>query len=129
MKGSKPFILLFLFIIFTKFVIGQTGIITGTIVESGSDEPLPYANVALFIAIDSSNVLKGATSAEDGKFIFESIPEGKYFISAAGLKPFHIAMAIRQGAFLVIVILVIIFSFPEGSGPGDFCNHLKSFFF
>jgi hypothetical protein len=67
-------------------VIGQSQV-SGLLLESGS-KPLPFANVLLLQAKDSS-LVKGAVTDERGRYSFEKIINGNYVIKAfmLGYKP------------------------------------------
>ena len=55
-----------------------------------TNEPLPYANLVVFKASDSSMV-KGAMSDDLGSFLVEKVPSGKYYVSASilGFKTYN----------------------------------------
>jgi outer membrane receptor protein involved in Fe transport len=55
------------------------GHVKGTIVDSKSSEPVPFANVMLKHANDSSFV-SGTVSGNNGEFILPNIKEGKYYL-------------------------------------------------
>ena len=57
-------------------------IVTGTVVEFESREPLQYANVILFSNIDSTQVSGGTTNV-DGRFRLDDIAEGNYYIKVS----------------------------------------------
>jgi outer membrane receptor protein involved in Fe transport len=77
---------LFLSLLVTSFEISaQTQrIISGTVIEFETKEPLQYANVILFNKIDSSQASGGVTDV-DGRFRLENITEGNYFIKISFL--------------------------------------------
>jgi hypothetical protein len=56
--------------------------ITGTVVESQTQEPLQYANVVLLNSVDSSMVY-GTVTNLDGEFRFDNINKGKYIIKVS----------------------------------------------
>tara|TARA_R110000744_G_scaffold9421_5_gene30171 strand:- start:5826 stop:8270 length:2445 start_codon:yes stop_codon:yes gene_type:complete len=66
-----------------------TAQISGNI-ETAKNEPLPYANLVVFKASDSSMV-KGAMSDDLGSFLVEKVPSGKYYVSASilGFKTYN----------------------------------------
>jgi len=74
-------LLLFIFLIIPACLLNsQTqGIISGTIIEFETREPLQYANVVLLNSTDSTMVA-GAVTNVDGRFRLDNIKEGNYFI-------------------------------------------------
>lgn len=72
MKQFKQLITLF-FLIFTGFTFAQTGIVSGTIMDSEFNDVLPYANVVV------KGTTKGTTTDFDGKYALE-LAEGTYTI-------------------------------------------------
>src|SRR4051812_13964191 len=72
------FIFLFLFF---HFASAQTGTIKGIIKDPGG-KPMQYANVLLLKSLDSS-LVKGTISDSSGRYSFENIEKGKYFITAS----------------------------------------------
>ncbi|MCK5468129.1 MAG: carboxypeptidase-like regulatory domain-containing protein, partial [Cyclobacteriaceae bacterium] len=71
-----PLILLFS-IIFLNTADAQKGVISGEIIDSQSNEKVPFASIALFQQ-DYSNTVKGVVSDENGKFNLHKIPYGNY---------------------------------------------------
>ena len=71
-------------------VNGQSGEITGQLFGP-DEEPVIYANVVLHLAQDSS-IVKVEPSDDSGRFNFQQIETGKYFIKATyvGLAPLSI---------------------------------------
>nr|WP_319269855.1 TonB-dependent receptor [uncultured Draconibacterium sp.] len=59
----------------------KKGTITGAVVESSTNAPLQYAQVALYNSADSS-LVNGAISDSTGVFSLEKIPNGNYFLKA-----------------------------------------------
>ncbi|MBN2262909.1 MAG: TonB-dependent receptor [Prolixibacteraceae bacterium] len=57
------------------------GSLKGKIVESGSNVPLEYANIAIFSSADSS-LVSGANAGPDGSFMITGIKPGKYYADA-----------------------------------------------
>jgi len=51
-------------------------------ITSASNELLPYANMVVFKASDSS-IVKGAMSDDLGSFLVEKVPAGTYYVSAS----------------------------------------------
>ena len=72
MKQFKQLTTLF-FLIFTGFSFAQTGILSGTVMDSEFNDVLPYANVVV------KGSTKGTTTDFDGKYVLE-LPEGTYTI-------------------------------------------------
>ena len=68
-----------LFCALTLLSSAQTQTIKGTIIEEGSGSPIPFANVYL---LDTDPPF-GTISNEEGKFILEEIPIGRYDIQAS----------------------------------------------
>jgi len=56
--------------------------ITGTIVEDGTEETVPYATIALYNKTDSS-LVTGTMSNDDGEFILEKISQGDYYLKVS----------------------------------------------
>ncbi len=72
----------FLFLIFgclTLISKAQTSGITGHIADSSNNEPLEYANVAVYTTNDSTLVTGGVTN-ESGDFKIENLKEGTYYV-------------------------------------------------
>jgi outer membrane receptor protein involved in Fe transport len=57
------------------------GVITGTILEYLTDNPMGYANVVLFSQRDSSMV-SGTVTNMDGSFQLDKVPNGKFYLIA-----------------------------------------------
>lgn len=53
--------------------------VTGTVVEDGTVETIPYATIALYNKTDSS-LVTGTMSNDEGAFILEKITQGDYFL-------------------------------------------------
>ena len=62
----------------------QTGKIAGSVREAENGKPMPFANVVLVKASDSSQVL-GLASDDSGAFLFKRIPAGTYFVQVSVL--------------------------------------------
>ncbi|MCK5372122.1 MAG: carboxypeptidase regulatory-like domain-containing protein, partial [Cyclobacteriaceae bacterium] len=71
-----PLILLFS-IAFLNTAHALKGTISGEIIDSQSNEKVPFASIALFHQ-DYSNTVKGVVSDENGKFNLHKIPYGNY---------------------------------------------------
>ena len=59
----------------------KTGVIKGVIVDEATEQPMEYANVAVYNAKDSSLVTGGITNA-DGEFEITGIKNGNYYLEA-----------------------------------------------
>lgn len=55
------------------------GIITGTVTDKGTQNPMEYSTIAIYSASDSS-LLGGTVSDPEGKFEIVKIPDGQYYI-------------------------------------------------
>ena len=55
------------------------GTIRGAVHDNKSNEPLPYTSIVLNNQIDSSFVM-GTIAAEDGGFVLEKVPYGKFYL-------------------------------------------------
>ncbi len=73
----KPTALLVLF--FCTGVIYSQGDLQG-VIKDQNKEPVPYANVILLNAEDSTSVYKGTISEEDGSFLFKDLEESSYLL-------------------------------------------------
>ncbi|MCL3782012.1 TonB-dependent receptor [Prolixibacteraceae bacterium JC049] len=76
---TTTFLLLFL----TTIVFGQMpkeGVLTGKVLDSHTNSPIEYANVALFSMRDSS-LVTGAVTTQDGIFRLENLPYGRFYLS------------------------------------------------
>lgn len=56
------------------------GTVTGKLVDGTQDEPLMYASLVLHQLPDSAMV-SGAISDEEGRFLIEEVPAGRYYLS------------------------------------------------
>lgn len=59
---------------------GIVGKIQGTIIDSASGVPVPFASVALMLA-NQDKIINGAISTENGSFKIENVTPGKYQIA------------------------------------------------
>jgi len=70
---------LILFFIFPSFHYAQNqdslGVIEGIIIDSKTEEPIPFANVFL---LRGSEQIIGTTTDFDGKYVLKDVPAGKY---------------------------------------------------
>ncbi|MFZ0488823.1 MAG: TonB-dependent receptor [Salegentibacter sp.] len=73
------------------------GRITGSVIDEQLKEPIPYATV--LINDMDGNLVSGNTSAEDGSFVLEKVPAGKYIfkIQFIGYKPYTREIDIEKG--------------------------------
>ena len=78
----RHLVLFFLLFIFLKESRAQS-FIKGSLLDS-LGKPVPFCVVGLVSAKDSS-IAKGSVTSEDGKFVFENIPQGSYQISATNM--------------------------------------------
>lgn len=79
----KKYILLFSFCFFSTFIAwAQTHTVKGFVKEDQSQLPVAYSTIALYKKIDST-LVSGTVSTEKGRFRFENIPEGEYFLSVS----------------------------------------------
>ena len=60
-------------------IIAKEGKITGTILDGSSNQTIPYASVAIYHSKDST-LVSGVLSKDDGSFVLEKLPYGKYYI-------------------------------------------------
>jgi ferric enterobactin receptor len=72
------FILSWVFPMTLSFAQGQQSVIEGTVTDSLSSKPLPYATISVLTASDSK-LVTGAISDDAGKFAIE-VKEGDYYI-------------------------------------------------
>ena len=73
-------LLTFLLLVFNR-ASAQTCTVKGIIKDAGG-KPVQYANVLLLKSFDSS-LVKGMISDSSGKYSFENIEKGKYYITAS----------------------------------------------
>ena len=77
-KNTTHLLVLILFSLST--VSAQKSIsITGLLVESSTNDPLPFANVAV-TQFPNNSLVTGGISEDNGKFFIENIPVGTYTI-------------------------------------------------
>ena len=84
---SKLFInrvALLLSLLFPLAARAQTGTIRGTLLDAGTGQPLPFANLLLRRAADSS-VVTGAQGRETGAFVLGPVPPGAYVLQASAV--------------------------------------------
>ncbi|MFK8010304.1 MAG: carboxypeptidase-like regulatory domain-containing protein [Saprospiraceae bacterium] len=78
----KPLIITSLLFMLSMNLQAQTASLKGLLLEDENKTPVSFANVALFLASDSSMV-KVETSDEVGVFQLKNLSEGNYFIVAS----------------------------------------------
>lgn len=81
---DKAFLLFLLGMLSCGILSAQTGNVKGTIIDAQTREGIPFANVVLVHAGDSTQVM-GMASSDSGRFEFKRVPKGRYFIQAAAL--------------------------------------------
>jgi outer membrane receptor protein involved in Fe transport len=60
------------------------GTIKGKVVDSASNKPMEYVNVAVYITADSS-LVTGTITTEQGEFRIDKLPHGEYYINVSFL--------------------------------------------
>ncbi|WP_373494247.1 carboxypeptidase-like regulatory domain-containing protein, partial [Aquiflexum sp.] len=82
MKRLKYFItVIFLIGIVVSDVIGQSYPVKGTILDSDSNDPLGFVQVAIFSLKDQTRPISFSDSDKDGLFSLD-VPKGKYTFKA-----------------------------------------------
>ena len=74
--------------------------ISGTVVDTDLQEPVPYATISLSDA--EGNIITGTTSEEDGSFIIKKVKSGNYVLSIQfiGYKKFTKEISVDRSRFL-----------------------------
>ncbi len=82
------------------YLFSQSGALQGKILDADTKEPIPFANVALFSAGD---LITGATSDFDGKYVIKPLAPGNYNLRASfiGYQTKEIANIIVKGDQIV----------------------------
>ena len=70
----RSMLLIFMFIIFPIELFAAAGFITGKILDSETNEPLPGANIVIL------GTLYGASADLNGYFFIQRVPPGRYSI-------------------------------------------------
>src|SRR5665647_2662442 len=78
------------FLIFSKLLTAQVseGSISGSVIDGGDQKIIDAATISLFKAKDSS-LVKINLADKAGKFLFEHIPPGKYYLLATSTGHFQ----------------------------------------
>ncbi|WP_281541139.1 TonB-dependent receptor domain-containing protein [Maribacter aestuarii] len=66
---------LWIFILFSFFSFGQKGVVSGSVFDTGTQEPIPYANVILK---SGDSIVTGGITGENGNFDLDNILFGNY---------------------------------------------------
>ncbi|RYU79274.1 TonB-dependent receptor domain-containing protein [Hymenobacter persicinus] len=81
----RPALLLAFLVGFCPLLLqAQTGAVRGALLDAATGQPLPFTNVVLLRAPDSSFVA-GAQTAESGAFALEKLALGTYFLRATAV--------------------------------------------
>ncbi len=84
MKTIKRFTTLMgIVCLFSSFAFSSGSVIHGTVLEA-NEAPLPFANVLILRSADST-LVKGSVTDLEGKYIFETVPAGRYIIAVSML--------------------------------------------
>ncbi|WP_373521820.1 TonB-dependent receptor domain-containing protein [Aquiflexum sp.] len=82
MKRVKYFlVIIFLIVLGSSDTFGQSYSVKGTILDSDSNDPLGFVQVAIFSLKDQTRPISFSDSDEDGLFSLE-VPKGKYNVKA-----------------------------------------------
>lgn len=115
----KSLYLLFVIFVFTNFLATSQTIVSGEIFDKKNDTPIEFASVRLFSSKDST-MKEGAFTNEKGKFLFEAITKGKYYlvVSFAGFESSTISGVIitDQPSYSVGKIMLSPLDFKELGG-------------
>ncbi len=87
---------LFILVFFSAFSFSQEFDVLGTVV-TGENEPIAFANVLLLNTKDST-ILKGTSTDDLGKFIFNDVLVGKYLLKASYIESFSLVVPIEIDA-------------------------------
>lgn len=75
---------LFILCLFPLQAWAQNAKVSGRVLEESTGNGIPFANVVLVSARDSSQVM-GIASSDSGRFLFKRVPAGRYFVQVAVL--------------------------------------------
>lgn len=67
-------------LVWCLYAVGQTFSLTGKITEIQNDSVIPFANVALYSASDTIQIIKGGMSDLQGNYFLKDISDGSYVI-------------------------------------------------
>lgn len=106
---KKSTFLTAIFLIFTVFAFAQDpfGSISGSITDGGDQKIIDAATISLFKAEDSS-LVKISLAGKDGKFVFERVPFGSYFLSATStghLKSYSPVIEVKTNEPVLVGVL------------------------
>lgn len=77
--NSRKFSILYILFLFTAIGFAQTGDVKGKLVDSASNESIPFASIVITENLEGSSTVYGTTSGEDGSFNMNSnLPFGNY---------------------------------------------------
>lgn len=65
------------------YAAGQTFSLTGKVTEMQSGDVIPLANVALYSVLDTTRIVKGGTTDQQGDFSFKNIIQGGYVLKVS----------------------------------------------
>ena len=76
----RKLLLAVLFVCLAIWTYGQSGSLKGKILDAGSKEPIPFANV---VVEQSGSMVGGGISDFDGNYTIKPIPAGKFTVKAS----------------------------------------------
>jgi hypothetical protein len=90
-KRLRIYVLAIACVAVCALAFGQTGRISGKIVDQQTGNPVEYATIALHQLYDSM-LVTGSIAAEGGQFGFERVPFGTYYLKVRfmGYRPAEI---------------------------------------
>ena len=98
-QGSQAWLSFVAFLFLSLVTAGQaqaqTGTVTGTLLEQSNGQPIPFANVVLLRAQDST-FISGAQTTETGSFTVQNVAFGAYTLRATilGYRPVRRALTL-----------------------------------
>ncbi|MEO7989110.1 MAG: carboxypeptidase-like regulatory domain-containing protein [Chryseolinea sp.] len=125
MKRGGLFFLTFLVSI--AGIAQSTSSLSGTVIDVKTNEPVPFASVFL------ANTMLGASTKEDGTFLIEKIPVGKYdvTVSMVGYKLFSASISFSDGSVKINIQLeqevIQLNEFVVKAGQSDFDKYYDIF--